>query len=236
MKRLLASLIHGLILLGVPVLLLIVSVRLIMTPQWLSFEYTRAGFPSDSYGFSTQDRLTYGVLGVEYLLNSAELDFLAQRRLPAALCYPPSRIDCPMFNPSELRHMLDVKNVVQASFALALLWAGILLLAILYQGRTTTGVIALLNACLQGSLLTLASIVFIVLFALIAWDAFFDSFHALLFEAGTWQFFYSDTLIRLYPEQFWFDSALLLGALTTSGALVILIVTVILRVRYLSRN
>lgn len=39
-------------------------------------------------------------------------------------------------------------------------------------------------------------------------------FHELLFEPDTWYFPTSDTLIRLYPEQFWFDSALTIGGIT----------------------
>jgi hypothetical protein len=38
-------------------------------------------------------------------------------------------------------------------------------------------------------------------------------------------FLYEDTLIRLFPEQFWFDAALFIGALTVIGAVVTLFLT-----------
>ena len=41
------------------------------------------------------------------------------------------------------------------------------------------------------------------------------------FEDGTWQFYYTDTLIRLYPEQFWFDASLTVGIMTTLTALIV---------------
>jgi uncharacterized membrane protein len=41
----------------------------------------------------------------------------------------------------------------------------------------------------------------------------------MFFEAGTWQFYNSDTLIRLYPQQFWFDASLVIAAMTIGGAL-----------------
>jgi uncharacterized membrane protein len=31
----------------------------------------------------------------------------------------------------------------------------------------------------------------------------FVGFHQVFFDAGTWTFAYSDTLIRLFPERFW---------------------------------
>ncbi|MEO0599678.1 MAG: DUF1461 domain-containing protein, partial [Chloroflexota bacterium] len=55
-----------------------------------------------------------------------------------------------------------------------------------------------------------------------AWDFFFTQFHNVFFEQGTWRFYYSDTLIRLYPERFWFEASLVVGVLTVVGALVIL--------------
>ncbi|MBZ0100422.1 MAG: DUF1461 domain-containing protein, partial [Taibaiella sp.] len=54
--------------------------------------------------------------------------------------------------------------------------------------------------------------------AIISWDFFFTCFHSTFFESGTWRFAFSDTLIRLFPEQFWFDAALTIGGLTTFGA------------------
>jgi integral membrane protein (TIGR01906 family) len=65
-------------------------------------------------------------------------------------------------------------------------------------------------------------VVTIVLAAIVNWDFFFTTFHTMLFESGTWRFAYSDTLIRLFPEQFWFDAALLIGGLTTLIALLLL--------------
>ena len=51
-----------------------------------------------------------------------------------------------------------------------------------------------------------------------------DGFHALFFEGDTWVFRTSDTLIRLFPEQFWFDAALTVAVLTVSGSLLAMLV------------
>ncbi|MCD6344052.1 MAG: hypothetical protein J7M17_00400, partial [Anaerolineae bacterium] len=39
-----------------------------------------------------------------------------------------------------------------------------------------------------------------------SWDTFFVGLHGLFFTEGTWRFFYSDTLIRLFPVRFWQDA------------------------------
>ena len=61
----------------------------------------------------------------------------------------------------------------------------------------------------------------VIVLAVVGWNVFFTGFHTLLFEDGTWYFLTSDTLIRLFPEQFWFDAALTVGALAVVGAGVI---------------
>ena len=41
------------------------------------------------------------------------------------------------------------------------------------------------------------------------------------FAAGTWTFEYSDTLIRLFPEAFWYDAALTIAGLSVGGGLLL---------------
>ncbi|MCA9894424.1 MAG: DUF1461 domain-containing protein, partial [Anaerolineae bacterium] len=70
----------------------------------------------------------------------------------------------------------------------------------------------------------IGAIVGIVVAAIFAWDTFFALFHSLFFQEGSWQFYYSDTLIRLYPEQFWLDAAIFIGGMSLLGAAVLLFV------------
>ena len=52
-----------------PVILLVLAVRAVTSPLFLWVEYNRPGFPGDGYGFSTDDRMTYGSYAVDYLSN-----------------------------------------------------------------------------------------------------------------------------------------------------------------------
>jgi integral membrane protein (TIGR01906 family) len=199
---------------ALPVLLTVANVRLIMMPAFLSFEYNRADFPVDVYGLTTQDRLNYAPYAIDYLLNGEDISYLGNLQFPEGTT---------MYNDQELHHMRDVKSVMQATFFIGVI-GGILAAAVMFvlwrQAR-----LALRRSLRDGSLLTIGIIVTIVVLAITSWDVFFTSFHNLFFAQGTWVFLYSDTLIRLFPEQFWFDAALLIGSLTTFEALVIFVLS-----------
>jgi integral membrane protein (TIGR01906 family) len=68
---------------------------------------------------------------------------------------------------------------------------------------------------MYSGLATVIALASIALFIFVAWNTFFEQFHQLLFPAGTWTFAYTDSLIRLFPEQFWFD----IGVIITVGTL-----------------
>jgi integral membrane protein (TIGR01906 family) len=207
------------IVLTLPIVLLMMASRLVMTPAFLTFEYTRAGFPSDPYGFTVEDRLRYGPLGLQYLLERRPISFLADQLLPGDRCFPPQAVECPMFNERELQHMVDVQNVTWMLFVVAGAAGALCVIAIglLWQDRSR-----LLVAVEVASITLIIAVLTIATAVVFAWDVFFDTFHALFFEDGTWRFFYSDTLIRLYPEQFWMDAAIATGALSVIFALVVL--------------
>ncbi len=192
-----------------PILLVLLAVRLVMTPLFLQVEYQRSGFPEDYYGFSTEDRLHYGPVAIEYLLSSADISLLSDLSFSGGGT---------LYNIRELGHMRDVKIVTQAAFAFGLFGAVLFVLCTLYLYRTQRA--RLLAAVARGAWLTIGLIVAIVIGAVVAWDTFFTGFHNLFFTSGTWQFAYSDTLIRLFPEQFWFDAAIVIGAITFAGSLI----------------
>jgi integral membrane protein (TIGR01906 family) len=195
--------------LAVPILLALAGVRLVMSPAFLYFEYTRPDFPEDIYGFTQADRLQYAPYALNYLLNGEDIDYLSSLRFPTGGS---------LYNANELRHMRDVKVITQYAylFGTAILLGT--LLAIVTLGCRKDSQPDLRRGIMNGSVLTLGIIVTIVAMAVISWDTFFTAFHTLFFESGTWRFAYSDTLIRLFPEQFWFDAALTIGVIMTLGA------------------
>lgn len=191
-----------------------------MSPIVLQMEYARPGFPSDPYGLPLEDRIRLGSAGVSYILDDHSTDFLAQIRLPGTLCYPPRESDCAAFTRSEIDHMRDVQILALTLFRIAAALGAVWIILFLLRKRIVS-LVSLRSSLLSGSLLTIGLILAIILLAIVAWDTFFTGFHTLFFEGDSWRFFYSDTLIRLYPQQFWIDAALAVGLLSLAGAIVI---------------
>lgn len=205
-----------LVTIAVPVLLVLISVRLVMTDTYLQIEYNKRDFPPDDYGFTLQDRLHYAPFALQYLLGSDGIDYLGN------LKFPDGR---PLYNERELEHMIDVKTVFRSTLLAlgitVLIFAGSLSILIGSQeGRQ-----ALRVGFFSGGLLMLVILGGLILLLLTNWDAFFTDFHDLFFAQGTWMFDYSDTLIRLFPIRFWQDAALTIGGMSAAGALVLIFVS-----------
>jgi integral membrane protein (TIGR01906 family) len=211
----------------VPVAISLGVVRLLLNPWYVEFEYRTPGFPPDQYGFSMEDRLTYSKVAIEYLVNDAGIEFLGDLRFPEGEQAPEFSCafmdDCTrMYNERELTHMLDVKIVVQSAMQLWLFSLGFIGLAGLWAWRG--GWLAdFIKAVRRGGWLTLILIGFILAFVLLAFGVIFVFFHQIFFESGTWLFYYSDTLIRLFPERFWRDTFLMVGGLTGLGGLALVL-------------
>ncbi len=209
-----ARVLRVLIVIGLPAFFVLTSVRLVASETFLQLEYHRPGFPADRYGFTQEDRLEYAPYAVRYLHNNADISYLGKLELDGT----------PMYTDRELRHMQDVKTVVQAArkvhtvLSLALAAAAVSL----FWRRPTRRLLR--QALAEGGAFTIALILLLVVLIFASWDFFFDGFHAVFFEGDSWQFSTSSTLIRLFPEQFWFDAAITIGLLTVGGALCAMLV------------
>jgi integral membrane protein (TIGR01906 family) len=198
-----------------PAVLALTAVRLVVAGTWfLDFEYGRSGFPPDPYGFSQEERREYADYSLAYMRDNLDLAYLGERTLPDGF---------PMFTKRELGHMEDVQNVTQVAFAAHMVMVGFVALAGAYLAWRPERRPALRRAAFGGGVLTLALLMGLVVVGLLSWNLFFDTFHAVFFESGTWRFYRDDTLIRLFPQQFWFDAALTIGAITAVGAAVLVV-------------
>jgi integral membrane protein (TIGR01906 family) len=221
MARAISTALRWIVSLLVPLSLLGLGVRALLTPGYMHFEYRLPDFPADPYGFSTEDRLHFGSYGIRYLINNSSIAYLADLV---------SARGAPLFAEDELSHMEDVKVVVRQ---LLLVWyVGLALLGMIALGAWRTGHLTDLRRGLRhGGLLTLGIGAICGMVATVGstgsgdlfWD-FFSGFHGLFFQADSWLFSYSDTLIRLYPLRFWQDSLLYIAVLTALGALALVVV------------
>jgi integral membrane protein (TIGR01906 family) len=119
----------------------------------------------------------------------------------------------PLLTTDERGHMRDVSRLVRvllAILALAAFAAAACLLALRREGRRI-GLVLVRTGMSMG----LLALVIGLLFAL-AFDQAFLAFHEVFFPRGNFLFGPGSNLLRLFPEGFWFESAL------TAGGLIIL--------------
>jgi len=177
-------------------------------------EYNRPGFPGDGYGFSTDDRMTYGSYAVDYLSNWAGPRYLGDLV---------QRSGEKLFKDGEVSHMADVKVVILSTFGAGVLLLLLALIAILYLRKRSTGGVR--RGLFAGSIITLVLILGLGTLAALGWQQFFTEFHRIFFADGSWTFSLDDTLIRLFPSQFWMDAGIAIGAMVLLASIVTLVLT-----------
>ncbi len=198
----------------IPIALIGAALRILLSPIYFNIEYRMPYFPVDEYGMTQEERLQWAPYAVEYLVNSADISYLGDLQFEDG---------APLYNERELSHMADVKNVVIGALRVWYLSLGILiLLAILAQ--RSRWMPDYLNGLRRGGMWMIGLAVALGLIAGIGittnpdvfWE-FFALFHAIFFEGDSWLFYYSDTLIRLFPIRFWQDAFLWAAILALGG-------------------
>ena len=211
-KPMFARIVQTFLAIAFPFIVVIGAIRMVASSWFLWLDYHRPGFPADGYGFSQADRLTYGNYGVDYINNSAPSAYLG------------NLVDGngdPLFLANEVSHMADVKSIVGITYAAGIVLTVLAILVCLYLWRRYAGGIR--RAFFAGAVITLVVMIALTVLAVLNFGTFFTDFHELFFAQGNWTFHANDTLIRLYPEQFWMDAGIVIAGLVLITSLVFLI-------------
>jgi len=198
-----------------PFVILMISVRLLITPFFAQAAYNLPGFPEDPYGFTLQDRLRWSEPSIRYLVNNEAIDYLENLKFDDG---------APIFNDRELSHMVDVKGVVtgmRVALAIFVVIIAVCTWVLLKNERRDV-----INAAFHaGGWGVIGLIAAILLFVAISFNQLFTWFHQIFFTDGTWQFYTSDTLIRLFPMRFWRDAFVFVGVLSLILGGILIIIT-----------
>jgi len=197
----------------VPVALIFLGLRILLSNAFLNLEYRVPGFPVDNYGFTQAERLKWSKLAVQYLVNDSNEDFLGELTFLDGT---------PLYNDRELSHMLDVKKVVKPILSIGytswVLLIGLGIITIRFNWRSEYR-----RGFRLGGMIMLGLLCIIGLFAIVSFWNFFTFFHSIFFEGDSWLFLYSDTLIRLFPMRFWQDAFLLAGIIILGSSLALVL-------------
>jgi integral membrane protein (TIGR01906 family) len=204
-----AGLLIAVIVATVPLIVLGNALIVLLIPWFAHFQYALPGFPDDPFGLTGAARAELGATGIRSIWPvGAGADLLREARLPDG---------SPAFNAGEIRHMADVRGLVQASF---LLWlAALAASAVCARSLRRLGRSADIQRALAiGASVTIGLLAVAGLAMAIDFESIFDGFHRLFFAEGTWTFGNEETLRRLYPDAFWGIAGGLLAGLALAQA------------------
>ncbi len=194
--------VYFLLIISLPFLIVITSIRIVLTPLFLEVEYRLPGFPADDFGFNFQERMNWAKISLNYLVNNSGIEFLGNQKLPNGQ---------PLYEERELSHMKDVKDLTQSVLLIWILLLAFFTLTILFFWNNGA-LKEFWQAVSLGGWVTIGLVALVILGVFLNFDALFTGFHRIFFKGDTWLFFYGNTLIRLFPERLWQDVFLFIGS------------------------
>jgi integral membrane protein (TIGR01906 family) len=210
------TILSSLVALLVPLALIGLGLRILLSPFFLRIEYNMPYFPPDEYGFTKEDRLRWAPYALGYLTNNEDISYLANLKFDDGTA---------LYNERELSHMDDVKLVTQGALRIWYITLALLLALGIwawFSGWWTAYLLGLMRGgWLMIGLAVTVGLIVIVGIAInpnVFWN-FFAGFHSLFFEGDSWLFLFSDTLIRLFPIRFWQDAFLWAAVIALGGGI-----------------
>ena len=213
------ALLIGLFILSIPVTLITTNIRVAVSEQSV-YDYSVKNF--DAVGAS-------GIPESELIRANGEIrDYLTGGDGALSITVTNALGEQePLFSVRETAHMVDVRDLVRTMFtvqvlAMALVLFLAVIMLILWPPR------ALAAAALYGSLLTAGTLGIVGLVAISGFDAAWSQLHVIAFTNDFWQLNpRSDHLIQMFPQSFWQQITLLIGAMILLEALMIAAVSAI---------
>ena len=189
----------------------VLSILVLLSPVFMNLEYQRPGFPPDQYGFTMQERLAFGNQTRRYLISNMSLADLEDLRFKDGE---------PIYMQRELKHLEDVKIVLKG--VLNIFWMAVIIIVLgTVYARYQAWWIGYKRALSRGGWLTTGLLGTILLLSIVSFQSLFTNFHLIFFEGDSWLFYFSDTLIRLFPIRFWQDVFLFFGISTLTGGILL---------------
>lgn len=115
-----------------------------------------------------------------------------------------------LFTADEGRHMADVRNVFIGAEIAAV--CGLAVLVILVRAVARRGSAAAAALARDASVIAAAAVAILGIAAGAAFDSLFLAFHRLFFPQGNFLFPPHSNLIAMYPDQYWYETTIRIGA------------------------
>lgn len=210
-KTILGKILGGLVTVCIPVVICVLSILILLSPVFINLEYRLPNFPVDNYGISTKERLEFGNLTRRYLVTKDSLDDLRELEFDTG---------DPIYKESELKHLEDVKIVINS--VIKVFWLAVTIVVVSgVFARSQDWRKGYIQSVARGGWLTAGILGMILFLSIVSFQSLFTNFHRVFFEGDSWLFYYSDTLIRLFPIRFWQDGFIFFGVSTLAGGVLL---------------
>ena len=207
--------------------LFIVVVPLFLVTSSISWAFNSPGLYNDGFekysisrisGITDADLRQVGA-DIRHYINSGDEPLVVTTRIFG------EKSD--LFNNREISHMKDVKQLVRGVYVLALVSAAYLgaMIVVGFGWQKVRFVPALAKRLTWGGGLTLVLMMVFGTAALVGFDGVFLKFHQLSFANDLWQLDpRTDYLVRIFPQDFWFDATMWVSLRIIAGALILTVV------------
>ena len=208
-------------------ILFIVVVPLFLVTSSISWAFNSPGLYNDGFekysisrisGITEADLRQVGA-DIRHYINSGDEPLVVTTRI-----FGEKR---DLFNNQEISHMKDVKQLVRGVYVLALVSAAYLaaMIVVGFGWQKVRFVPALAKRLTWGGGLTLVLMMVFGTAALVGFDGVFLKFHQLSFANDLWQLDpRTDYLVRIFPQDFWFDATMWVSLRVIAGALILTVV------------
>jgi integral membrane protein (TIGR01906 family) len=201
----------GSVLVAVATIVTIVAVAVLVffNPIWVGFEQGRTGVEQLT-GFTTEEvRTVTGQILAEMVVGPGTFEMTVQGH--------------PVFDEKERAHLADVRTVFIGLAIMTLV--SIAILAVASRARPPRRWLWI-GVAAGSATLAMAVVVLGVVFGLF-FDTAFEVFHRLLFGAGSYDFDpATERLVQLFPEQFWFETSLVLAIVLIVLSVIVIAISV----------
>jgi integral membrane protein (TIGR01906 family) len=178
------------------IVILAVAIIPFLNPVWVSFEQGRAQAEAWTGYSPAQLRQATDAILSDLIVGPPNFDVVVAGE--------------PVLNARERAHMADVRGVFVGFAGLALV--SLVVLVVAHRGRHESG--GFWRAVRRSAAVLAVGVLIAGIVGTFAFDAAFEVFHRLFFAGGSYTFdARTDRLVQLFPDQFWFETSLVLGAL-----------------------
>ena len=210
----------GIITISIIISLFLIStnVRLVIqNPALYSYGFSKYDIPSHA-GIELPELISVGRQIREYFNNKEEFLNVTAKRFGTPVLN--------LYNSREILHMKDVKFLVKGTYRLQEL-SGLIIALFTIYGLVTdkrsffsrVGVY-----CLSAGLITLAVVSLAGIISLVGFEQAFIVFHKISFTNDLWQLNpHTDMLLIMFPQGFFFDTTMLIAALTVVESIILII-------------